>query len=50
MPRKIRKDATIRTAAKKLGIPETAFRNSDGRKTRNDKLIGTVRKEFEKKK
>lgn len=49
MGRKIRKDSTIRTAAKKLGIPEDAFRNADGRKTRNDKLIGNIRKELEKK-
>lgn len=45
MARQIRSDSTIRSAAKKLGIPENAFRNSNGRKTRNDKLIGTVRKE-----
>ncbi len=50
MGRRIRKDSTIRTAAKKLGIPESTFRNPNGRKTRNDKLIGTVRKELEKKK
>lgn len=50
MGRQIRKDSTIRSAAKKLGIPEAAFRNADGRKTRNDKLIGTVRKELQKKK
>lgn len=45
MARKIRKDATLETAAKKLGIPEDAFRNEDGRKTRKDKLVGTVRKD-----
>ena len=50
MPRKIRSDATIKTAAKKMGIPEESFRNPDGRKTRKDKLIKTVRKDAEKKK
>lgn len=49
MARKIRKDATIKTVAKKTGIPEESFRNEDGRKTRNDKLVGTARKEAERK-
>lgn len=49
MPRKIRSDATLRTAAKNAGIPESAFRNANGRKTRNDKLISTMRKQDKKK-
>jgi len=48
MARKIRSDCTLKTAAKKIGIPEDVFRNINGRKTRNDKLIGTIRKEFGK--
>ncbi len=48
MARKIRSDSKLGTAAKKLGIPESAFRNANGRKTRNDKLIGTIRKELGK--
>lgn len=50
MARQIRSDSTLKTAAKKLGIPETAFRNPDGRKTRKDKLVGTMRKEQNAKK
>lgn len=50
MARQIRKDATLKTAAKKSGIPENSFRNADGRKTRNDKLVGTMRKDASKKK
>ncbi len=46
--RKTRDDCTIKTFAKKNGIPESAFRNKDGKKTRNDKLIGTMRKEGRK--
>lgn len=48
MARRIRSDSTIRSASKNHGIPEAAFRNPNGRKTRNDKLIGTIRKDFEK--
>ena len=48
MARKIRSDCKLGNAAKKLNISEQAFRNKDGRKTRNDKRIGTIRKEFSK--
>ena len=48
MSRQIRSDCTIKSLAKKHKIPEDIFRNSDGRKTRNDKTIGAIRKEFEK--
>ncbi|HYE95010.1 MAG TPA: hypothetical protein VD962_02275 [Rubricoccaceae bacterium] len=48
MARKIRKDATLETVAKKSGIPEESFRNPDGRKTRKDKQVGTIRKEAER--
>jgi len=37
--------AKIETVARKAGIPENAFRNPDGRKTRKDKRLRTVRKE-----
>ena len=46
--RKIRSDATIKTAAKKAGIPEEAFRNPDGRKKRKDTKIGTIRRQKKK--
>lgn len=48
MARQIRSDSKLGTAAKKLGVPETAFRNPNGRKTRKDKLVKTMRKELEK--
>lgn len=47
--RKTRSDCTLGTFAKKNGISENAFRNADGRKTRKDKLVGTMRKEAKKK-
>lgn len=48
MFRKTRSDCTLGSFAKKSGIPESAFRNKNGRKTRKDKLIGTMRKEGRK--
>lgn len=47
--RKIRSDCTLKTLIEKTGIPGNAFRNSNGRKTRVDKLVGTMRKEFNNK-
>lgn len=47
--RKIRSDITVENLAKKLGVDENVFRNEDNRKTRKDKLLGTMRKENEKK-
>ena len=44
--RKTRSDCTLKTLIKKTGIPGTAFRNPNGRKTRIDKLVGTMRKEI----
>lgn len=48
-PRKLRSDCTVGTAEKKLGLPPGTFRNSNGRDTRSDKKIGTIRRELEKK-
>lgn len=45
--RKIRSDCKIGTLEKKLGL-ENVFRNLNGRNTRSDKLVGTVRKELKK--
>ena len=50
MARKLRSDCTVKTAEKKLGLPPGTFRNANGRDTRGDKLIGTIRKEAAKKK
>ncbi len=48
MARRIRSDCTVGSLAKKLGIPKTAFRNKNGRVTRSDKLLKTIRKELKK--
>ena len=45
MRRRLRSDCTVGSAEKKLGLPKGTFRNSDGRDTRSDKRIGTIRKE-----
>jgi hypothetical protein len=47
--RKVRSDMQIGNLEKKLGLPEGTIRNEDGRNTRSDKLVGTVRKEAAKK-
>lgn len=46
--RKIRSDSMVKSAEKRLGIKD-AIRNPDGTNARGDKLIGTLRKEVEKK-
>lgn len=43
--RKTRSDCRVGTFEKKYGLPPGTFRNRDGRDTRSDKKIGTVRKE-----
>lgn len=48
MRRKLRSDCTVGTAEKKLGLPPGTFRNPDGRDTRSDKKIGTIRKQSKK--
>lgn len=45
MARKIRGDCTLGSLTKKFGIPKTAFRNKNGRVTRSDKLLKTIRKD-----
>jgi hypothetical protein len=50
MERKVRKDCTVGTLEKKLGLPPGTIRNMNGRDTRSDKTIGTIRKEAEKRK
>ena len=47
--RKTRSDCTVGAFEKKYGLPAGTFRNPDGRDTRSDKLIGTIRKEANKK-
>ena len=48
MTRKTRSDCTVGTFEKKYGLPDGTIRNNDGRDTRSDKKIGTIRKEKEK--
>ena len=48
--RKTRSDCTVGAFEKKNGLPAGTIRNKDGRDTRSDKLIGTIRKEAERKK
>ena len=50
MPRRVRSDCTVGTFEKKNDLPPGTIRNSDGRDTRSDKLIGTIRREGEKRK
>ena len=45
MARKVRSDCTIGSLEKKLNLPAGSFRNKDGRDTRSDKLVGTLRRE-----
>lgn len=49
MTKKIRSDCTVGALEKKLGLPAGTIRNKDGRDTRSDKLVGTIRKEAERK-
>lgn len=46
--RKTRNDCTVGSFEKKHGLPPGTIRNKDGRDTRSDKKIGTIRKEYEK--
>ena len=48
MIRKTRSDCTVGSFEKKHGLPPGTIRNQDGRDTRRDKRIGTIRKEAEK--
>lgn len=49
MARKIRSDCTVGSLEKNYGLPPGTIRNKDGRDTRSDKKVGTLRKEAEKK-
>ena len=47
--RRTRSDCTVGTFERKHGLPPGAIRNADGRDTRSDKKIGTIREEYKKK-
>lgn len=49
MVRKIRSDAKVGNVEKTRGLPPGTFRNPDGRDTRSDKRISSVRKDGKKK-
>ncbi len=48
-PHKDRSDMTVGTLEKKHGLPPGTVRNPDGRDTRSDKKVGTIRKKVVKK-
>ncbi len=43
--RRTRSDCSVGTFEKTRGLPAGTIRNKDGRDTRSDKRIGTIRKE-----
>ena len=45
MARKIRSDCTVGTLERKYGLPAGTIRIKNGRDTRSDKRVGTIRKE-----
>jgi hypothetical protein len=47
--RKDRSDITVGTLEKKHGLPPGTIRNPNGRDTRGDKKLGTIRKQAVKK-
>lgn len=47
--RRTRSDCTVGSFEKKYGLPPGTIRNKDGRDTRSDKKIGTIRKEGKQK-
>lgn len=48
MARRIRSDCTVGSLEQILGVLPGTIRNPDGRDTRSDKLLKTLRKECEK--
>ena len=48
--RKTRSDCTVGAFEKKYGLPPGTIRNPNGRDTRSDKRIGTIREEAKKEK
>lgn len=46
--RRVRSDKTVGNFERDSGLPPGTIRNKDGRDTRSDKRIGTIRREAEK--
>ena len=49
MARKVRGDKQVGKLEKDLGLPPGTVRNKNGRDTRSDKKVGTIRKEASRK-
>lgn len=47
--KKVRDNTKVGNLEKKLGLPPGTIRNRDGRDTRSDKRLGTLRREHAKK-
>jgi hypothetical protein len=45
MTRQVRSDKTVGKLEEKAGLPNGSIRNKDGKNTRSDKTLGTIRKE-----
>jgi hypothetical protein len=48
MPRKVRSDKRVGKVEEDLGLSTGTIRNKDGRNSRSDKKLGTIRKEQSK--
>ncbi len=48
MPKRVRDNKTVGKLENDLGLPEGTIRNKNGRDTRSDKKVGTIRKEANK--
>ena len=48
MTRQVRSDKTVGKLEENAGLPNGAIRNKDGKNTRSDKTLGTIRKEQSK--
>ena len=48
MPRQVRSDKTVCKLEENACLPNGSIRNKDGKNTRSDKTLGTIRKEQKK--
>jgi hypothetical protein len=48
MARQVRSDKTVGKLEESAGLPNGSIRNKDGKNTRSDKMLGTIRKEQSK--
>jgi hypothetical protein len=45
MARRVRSDKTVAKLEESAGLPNGSIRNKDGKNSRSDKTLGTIRKE-----